>query len=116
MFRLELALSAHTCSQRLPCSAFAEGSDRKSGWFEILAEHVTSFLQNNGNIIHLAKHAQQERELEKFEKRTKPACQYRQRTQRRSATPAKDIMTSHGKLRKEKGSLAEYETQIKGKS
>lgn len=24
-------------------------------------------------------------------------------------------MTSHGKLRKEKGSLAEYETQIKGK-
>lgn len=31
----------------------------------------------------------------------------------RSATPAKETMTSHGKLRKERGSLAEYETQIK---
>lgn len=26
------------------------------------------------------------------------------------------MMTSHGKLRKEKGSLAEYESQMKGKS
>lgn len=25
------------------------------------------------------------------------------------------MMTSHGKLRKEKGSLAEYESQMKGK-
>lgn len=31
----------------------------------------------------------------------------------RSSTPAEETMTSHGKLRKEKGSLAEYETQIK---